>query len=195
MLALYLFSMVLGGGFLLLSVLGGDGGDTDLDLGGDLDLDSGVHHDAGASKIFSLRGAVYTLFGFGAIGSLLTWLEIGWTVSLASSLMGGVVSGMLITTVFNYLERTDSGAHQGDDSLVGRMGRITLPLSSGSAGTVVVTRGGREVSLRALPHTSGEGDPSEWQRIVVVEIDTGGVARVAPITDQEISGLPPAGSE
>ncbi len=197
MLALYLFSMVLGGGFLLLSVLGGDGGDADLDVGGDVDFDASAdtHHDAGASKVFSLRGAVYTLFGFGAVGSLLTWLGVGWSVALAASLAGGFASGLMITSVFSYLDRTDSGAHQGDESLVGRMGRITLSLSAGSAGTVMVARGGREVPLRALPHSSGEGDPATWQRIVVVEIDSGGIARVAPITDQEISGLPAAGSE
>lgn len=197
MLALYLFSMVLGGGFLLLSVLGGDGGDTDMDLGGDVDFDAGGHghHDAGASKVFSLRGAVYTLFGFGAVGSLLTWAGLGWMASLGASLAGGFASGLLITSVFSYLNRTDSGAHQGDDSLVGRIGRVTLPLSADSAGAVAISRGGREIPLRALPHGSGEGDPSSWERIVVVEVDSGGIARVAPITDQEISGLPPAATE
>lgn len=197
MLALYLFSMVLGGGFLLLSVLGGDGGDTDLDLGSDVDFDTGAdaYHDAGASKVFSLRGAVYTLFGFGATGSLLTWAGIGGLVALGSAIGGGLASGLLITGVFSYLNRTESGANWGDDSLVGRMGRITLPLGAGSAGSVVITRGDREITLRALPHGSGNGDPASWERIVVVEIDTGGIARVAPITDQEISGLNPGSAE
>ena len=70
MLAAYIFCLVVGGGFLLLSLFGDFlEADADVDLDGDADLAIG---DAGdVAKLFSLRAIVYALFGFGASGTLL----------------------------------------------------------------------------------------------------------------------------
>lgn len=202
MLTLYIFSLVLGGGFLAISLLSGDGGEGDLDfdggleleggleLDGALDADAGLDLDGGdldagdvseaAAKIFSLRGLVYALFGFGATGTLLTGLGIGATVTALSAGVTGFLSSALVTSVFNYLRRTDSGALPGDQSFAGALGRVVLPLSPGSPGAVVVQRGGREIRLRALPHPSGEGAPQTWSRVMVVEMERG-VAQVVPM--------------
>ena len=63
----YLFSVVLGGGLLLLSLLGdllgGDASDLELDV--DFDSTSDVDHSA--TKILSFRMVSYALFGFGAV--------------------------------------------------------------------------------------------------------------------------------
>lgn len=204
MLALYLFSVIIGGGFLLLSVLGGGGegdldldGGIDLDLGGDLDfdgdaLDGAVDLDGGpddaASRIFSIRTVVYALFGFGATGTVLTQLGVGLFTTLAFAVVGGIASGLLVSLVFQYLVKTESGAHLGDSSLVGLDGVVTLPIDEVRAGTVMVERGGRRFALRALPHTSTEGDPAQWSRVIVVEME-GGVARVAPLDADELEAL------
>jgi hypothetical protein len=47
---------------------------------------------------------------------------------------------------------------------------------------VAVERGGRRVTLRALPHASAQGDPSTWKDVLVVEMEKG-VARVAPVEE------------
>ncbi|MEK9502279.1 hypothetical protein [Gaopeijia maritima] len=200
MLALYLFSLIIGGGFLLLSVLGG-GGEGDIDVDGGLDLDLGLDGDAldgaadldggpddAASRIFSIRTVVYALFGFGATGTVLTQLGVGLITTLAFSVAGGIASGLLVSLVFHFLVKTESGEHQGDSSLVGLDGVVTLPIDEVRPGTVMVERGGRRFALRALPHSTTEGDPAAWSRVIVVDME-GGVARVAPLAADELDAL------
>ena len=224
MVALYVFSLVLGGGFLALSVfgdlfgghsdvdmdadLGGfdghlelDAGGMDLDAGG-MDMDAGgmemdVGHldvdashaelsaDAGhlATKILSIRTVFYSLFGFGAVGSLLTF---AWTqnpfLTAAFAIVGGLSSGAVINTAFGFVKRSESGEIQGEESYAGVQGRVIIPIRAEVPGRVVVERAGRRVKLRALPHPSAQGDPSTWTRVFVVEMEKG-VAWVAPIEE------------
>ena len=219
--AFYLFSLVLGGGFLALSVFGdlfgghgdvdfGDidvdvdmdldagGVDMDMDAGGDVDMGghagdvdaSHAHHLGGsvAAKIFSIRTVTYSLFGFGAVGTLLTWLWDGGAPGTTATLAvaTGLTSGALINTVFVWLKRSESGAMAGESGYAGHRGRVTLPIA-GSGGKVLVEFAGREVELRALPHPSAleAGDPATWKRVVVVEMEAG-VARVAPLDDEPL---------
>jgi len=219
MIALYVFSLVLGGGFLGLSLVGdlfgghgdidlsGDMGGLDADMGGlDADLDAGVdvhvdgHVDAGhtggdslhggashvAAKIFSVRTIAYSLFGFGAVGTLLSYTAggIAPATTAALSVGTGLASGALINTMFGWLKRGESGALADEDRFAGHLGRVTLPIA-GSGGKILVEIAGREVELKALPHasTSESGDPSRWRRVLVVEMDRG-VALVAPAEDE-----------
>lgn len=186
MLALYLFSLVLGGGALAVSVLGdafGGAGDLDMEMDAGADADAGDAH----AKIFSLRAMVYALFGFGAVGTALTlWVPaLAVPVRLGFALAGGVASGALITALFRWLGATESGAPPDDTTFVGLSGAVTLPLSAGTPGAIAVERGARRYTLRALPHATGgppSGDPAAWTSVVVVEME-GGVARVAPVDE------------
>jgi hypothetical protein len=227
--ALYVFTLVLGGGFLALSVLGdlfgghgdveidGDLGgfdgdlsldaghvDFDLDAGG-LDLDAGgLELDAGGlevdaahaelqteaghvgAKIFSIRTLFYSFFGFGAVGSLLTFVLGGGPLfTPIFAVAGGLASGALINTAFGFVRRSESGAVQGEHTFAGIQGRVTLPIRPGLPGKVIVERGGRRVEVRALPHatTADLGDPTKWRSVVVVEMEKG-VALVAPVEDE-----------
>ena len=247
MLALYLFSLVLGGGFLSLAVfgdlfgghgdadfdsdLGGmdghlelDAGHVDLDVGhidadlggidadvGGLDVDvGGVDVDAGdldlagahadleathaelqadagslAAKIFSIRTIFYSMFGFGAMGTLLTYAWSGnpfLTAGLA--VLSGIASGSIVNAAFGYVRRTESGMLQSEVTYEGLPGRVTLPVRWESPGKVVVERCGRRVELRAYPHASmaGKSDPTTWKKVFVVEM-VRGVARVAPVEE------------
>jgi len=232
MVALYVFSLVLGGGFLAMSVFGdvfGGHGDVDLDAGG-LDLDTGgfemdtggvdldtggfemdaggldmdaggldmdpghldvdaahaeLHADAGhfATKILSIRTLFYSLFGFGAVGSLLTFLWTGSSILTAGfAILGGLSSGAVINAAFGYVRGSESGLLLAESTYAGLPGRVTLPIRPEVPGKVVVERGGRRVELRALPHSSGSGDPGLWKNVFVVEMERG-VARVAPIEE------------
>jgi hypothetical protein len=227
MVAFYVFSLVLGGGFLGLSLLGdlfGGHGDVDLstdvsvdaDVGfdahletdaGNFDADAGSfdtdagHADLGsghldvahggdvhaaqiASKIFSIRTVIYSLFGFGAVGTLLTYVfnTASPVTTAAFAVAGGVLSGTLINTAFGWVKHSESGALADEATFSGHPGRVTLPIV-GSGGKVVVEHLGREVELRALPHPSAltQGDPSQWQSVVVVEMRRG-IALVAPVS-------------
>ena len=245
MISLYIFSLILGGGFLSLAIFGDlFGGHGDADLGGDLggmdghleldaggfdmdaggldvdvgdldvgglDLDAGgldvdvagldmdaghleveaahagLQADAGslASKIFSIRTFFYSLFGFGAMGTLLTYAWSGNPILTAAfAVLSGVTSGSLVNLVFGYVKRTESGVLQSEVSYKGLSGRVILPIRAEVPGRVIVERGGRLIRLRALPHASakGQGDPSGWRSVFVVEM-VKGVARVAPVEE------------
>jgi len=203
MYAAYLFSVVLGGGLLALSLLGnllGSGAveievesDFELDAGlDDLDFDSDSDVDHSAAKILSIRTLTYTLFGFGAVGWLMS--RAGAVPSAPSTVayaaLGGIVSGTIVSKAFAYLRRTETGLLEADNSFEGLAGQVTLPLGGGSVGKVAISRGGRRHTLRALPHASAKpGAPlEEWRNVVIVEMKEG-VAYVAP-SDQDLTALP-----
>jgi len=243
MVSLYIFSLILGGGFLAMSVLGDlfgshgdvdlhgdlsgfdghleldaggldlDAGGLDLDAGGldmdagGLDLDAGgldmdaghldvdtahagLDADAGhlAAKIFSVRTLFYSLFGFGSVGTLLTFVWSGSPLFTAAfAVLSGISSGAIINSAFGYVKGSESGMLQAEGSYAGLQGRVTLPIRAEIPGRVVVERGGRRVKLRALPHPSGQGDPSKWKSVFVVEMEEG-VARVAPVDEDMLLG-------
>jgi hypothetical protein len=166
----------------------------DMDAGG-LELDAGhldvgaahaeLHADAGhlATKILSIRTLFYSFFGFGAVGSLLTFVWSGNPfLTAAFAVVGGLSSGAVINTAFGYVRRSESGGLLTEGSYAGLQGRVTLPIRAEAPGKVVVERGGRRVELRALPHPSGQGDPAQWRIVFIVEMERG-VARVAPFEE------------
>lgn len=250
MVPFYIFSLILGGGFLAMSVLGDlFGGHGDVDVGGDLggfdghlelgaggldvdaggldldaggldldaggldldaggldldagglDLDAGhldvdaahaeLHADAGhlASKVFSIRTLFYSLFGFGSVGTLLTYLWSGNPFLTAGfAILGGISSGAVVNAAFGYVRRSESGMLLSEASYSGLQGRVTIPIRSGVPGRIVVERGGKQVGIRALPHSSGQGDPSTWTAVFIVDMERG-VARVAPIDEELLLG-------
>jgi len=185
MIALYVFALVLGGGFLGLALFGDlFGGHGDVDLSGDLGgHDAQLRGDAGhgaAAKIFSIRTVTYSLFGFGAVGTSLALFGTGIAAATTAALSvgTGLVSGVLINGLFTWVKRGESGELAEEEGYEGHLGRVTLPIE-GSGGKILVEFAGREVELPALPHASASGDASRWRRVLVVEMDRG-VALVAP---------------
>jgi len=200
----YLFCLVLGGGLAVLSILGdvldlgADEVDAAVDPGGgadvaDADLDAAEATagdvDSDAEKIFSLRGLVYGLFGFGLTGTVLGWLGFppagGTTVGLSAG--AGLMSGWLTARVVGWIRRSESGARQGEGSFEGRVGRVVLPVGRDSPGRVRVRRGTRTYDLRARAYEAPEAgeDTTEWDEVVVVEMRDG-IAYVAPVEDGEL---------
>jgi hypothetical protein len=238
MVSLYVFSLILGGGFLAMSVLGDlfgghgdvdmdtdlggfdghlelDAGGLDMDAGG-LDLDAGgfdmdaggldvdaggLEMDAGgldvdaahaeldadaghlAAKIFSIRTLFYSLFGFGSVGTLMTYAWSGSPLLTAGfAVVGGISSGAVVNAAFGYVKKSESGMILSETSYAGLPGRVTLPLRPGVPGRIVVERGGKRFGIRALPHPSAQGDPALWKDVFIVEMEKG-IARVAPVDE------------
>lgn len=204
MLPVYLFCLVLGGGFALLSAFGDlfDSDVDDLDLDADADLDLEFDADVGdaegavagghAAEIFSLRSLVFSVFGFGATGSLMTWLGAGAgsPLTILFSVLAGLLVGGAVGSFLAYLKRSDTGARGSDRRYVGLPGRVTLPIGPGSAGRIVVRRGDREHAIRALPYPGKEeAEPGAWEEVVVIEMRDG-VAYVEPLSEEDRDLLP-----
>jgi membrane protein implicated in regulation of membrane protease activity len=178
--SLYLFSAIVGGALIGFSMLGH--GDTHgHDLGGH-GVGHDVAHDHNPFKFLSLRTLTYFLFVFGGVGAVLskTWSGAGLLILLLSTISGLGV-GALASFAFQYLRETDSGTRDSEDSFVGLTGRITLPISAGGAGKVLVRRGDRSFELLAQPFDSATS-PSSWKAVVVVEMKNG-KAIVSPVDE------------
>lgn len=186
MLTAYVFCLVVGGGLLALSFFG-DFLEGDVDADGALELEADVDVDADGfdfAKLFSLRAIVYTLFGFGAAGAVLHAIWGGGRPGLTAAVAGGMglASGALITTVFGYLKRTESGTMEGEDSLIGLSGEVRMEITEGGIGQVRIDSGTRQFRIRArADDPEDEGMTLESGRPVVVVDVKQGVAIVAPI--------------
>ena len=186
MLTAYVFCLAVGGGLLAISFFG-DFLEADVDFDADVDVDADLAETAagtGIAQVFSLRALINAIFGFGAAGALLHLVWGGGQPMLTAAIAGatGLASGAVISTVFGYLKRTESGALKGEESFVGLTGEVSLEVGPGSHGTVTVRRGGRRVRLRARNADASGGTPtlSPGQPVVVVEMNDG-IAAVAPV--------------
>ncbi len=208
MTSIFLFSLIVGGGLLALSLLGdlfgaGDADmDVDLDTDLDLDLDTDLAVDAdpdvdtdvaGAFKVFTIRNLTYFLFGFGAVGWILTATspELPLLLVTAAATGSGALAAALAMAAFGWLKATDAGFMAEESSFVGCEGRVVLPLRPGKVGQIVVRRQDREHELRALPFDGSAPSPEEWRSVLVIEMD-GGTARVSPLEALTPADSPPA---
>ncbi|MCY4572239.1 MAG: hypothetical protein OXF01_05500 [Gemmatimonadetes bacterium] len=186
MLTAYIFCAVVGGGLLALSLFGDFlDGDVDADGAFELEGDFDTSLDgADFTKLFSLRAIVYTLFGFGAAGAVLHAIWSGGRPGLTAVIAGGmgIASGALISTVFGYLKRTESGTMEGEESLVGLGGEVRMAITEGGMGEVRIESGSRQFRMRArADDPEGAGMTLEAGRPVVVVDVKEGVALVAPL--------------
>ena len=186
MLTAYIFCLAVGGGFLALSLFG-DFLEGDVDIDADVDVDADMDalaHGSGIAQLFSLRAVINALFGFGAAGTLLHLVWGGGQPLLTAAIAGGtgVASGALISTVFGYLKRSESGTLRGEQSFVGLTGEVSLEIAPGSRGSVTVRRGDRRVRIRAqVADTYHAAEAlTAGQPVVVVEMKDG-TASVTPV--------------
>ena len=178
MFGVYVFSLVIGGAFLLLSLFG-DAFDSDVDgLEGDVDIDS--VDGSGLWKVLSIRSIIYALFGFGAVGTALSLSGlVPWLNTLLFASTGGVLTGTLISAVFSWVKRSEGGKRTTDRAFEGLLADVTVPFGNTNTGQIAVSRGGRRHVLLARPHASAKGSPEDWTKVLVVELEQG-VAHVAP---------------
>ena len=205
MLSLYAFCLVLGGGFLAVSLFGDafdtDFGDVDTDLDADLasDLGGDLETDAGGwARILSIRSLIYAVFGFGAVG---TGLHIIWGgeqpgVTAAFAGIGGVASGALISVLFSFVKRTESGDRPSEDRYSGLLGVVSLPITDEGGGQIVVTQSDRTFRLPARIHSSvsDRSGSSEWSEVMVIAMEKG-VAFVAPAGPELLEAPDNSGEE
>lgn len=178
MFAIYLFSLLVGGGLLVYALLGTDAHDD-------------LAHADGHNPVewLSIRTLMYFLFVFGGIGAVLsrTWSAVAAPLVLAVALAGGLGVAATVAATFRFLCQSASGDRESDESFVGLRGTMTLPFGTGGTGKVLVTRGERTFELLAQPFEAG-GEPGRWRAVVVVEMRRG-IAMVAPSDHPQVREL------
>lgn len=175
MTALYLFCLVIGGGLLLFSVLGGlDDADSDTDV----DVDGDWH---GLQAFLSIRSLVYFLAGFGATGALLeAFTGASSAAALLVAILVGLAAALVAGAAYGYLRGSESGTvSRHNDYLVGLPAEVVLPVVPGRRGKVRLLAGGREVQLLARLHGADDAACARGAAVVIVDIE-GDTALVAP---------------
>jgi membrane protein implicated in regulation of membrane protease activity len=173
----YWFALIVGAGLLLFSLLG----DADSGHGADVAGD-GQDGDPHGMRILSMRTATYFLFAFGATGVLAGLTGAGALITALVAGGAGVLSGGLSAAAFRWLQQNQSGALAADDSLVGRIGRVILPLSEHGMGKIEIERSGREIELLARPFDKQPRTPEAWTTVVIIDVE-GGTALVSPYNE------------
>lgn len=151
---------------------------------------SGAETDLGGSRIFSIRGLLYGIFGFGATGTLLEWLAPGAEMmTLSFAVVAGVLTSVAVTKIVDMLRQSEAGERLTRKSYMGRLGEVLLPIEADSPGRIKLTGTYKRRELRALPFSLElyASDPSSWEEIFVVEVREG-MAYVSPF-NEEVRGL------
>ncbi len=194
----YWACLVVGGGLVLLSVLGGEGADADVDVGGEIDFDvdfdadggldvdldadldaaDAAHMDIAAlSTWFSMRFVVFFVAAFGAIGVILHHLTAaGAGMTFGAALIAGLVIGQSVHQVFRTIRRTSGDSTPQPRDYVNKLARVTIPIAHPNKGEVAIqVRSARRfVPAVVADATSSFGAGDE----VVVVGYRAGVARV-----------------
>jgi hypothetical protein len=190
MLGVYLFSVIVGVGLLLFSVLGSGDGVADapeLDTGGV----GGMVGEMGelVLGLFRPRNLTFLLAAFGSTGLLLTWAGTNSALTLTLALVMGVGSWFLSHAVFTWLKRSDSALDVVSDvSLEGSIATVTIPVGPGARGRVTTLVGGRQAWMTARLEDGIERILPVGTE-VLIRRTANGVAEVIPIDTLE---LPPS---
>lgn len=136
MLLVYVGALLASAGTIALQVFGGHDGN--VDASHDVHAGDGSH-DPGFWLIFaSLRFWAFAFFAFGMVGTLATFFHLaGPAIVLATSIASGFASGSGAAIVVRRLNAKDASSHKSTDEIVGKLGRVIVPLG-GAPGKVRV---------------------------------------------------------
>ena len=162
----------------MLQVLAGHG---DVGGGHDAGPTHDADHDAGIwSLVASVRFWSFLLLAFGLVGTLLTLFQLaGPAVTFGLALASGFGSGTFAVTVIRrLLTRSASSNVKRGEGVIGRMGRVIVPLSSEGPGKVRV-----EVKGSVVDYVARSAEPLNEGDAVIIEEYEG--------TEVVVSRVPP----
>jgi hypothetical protein len=199
--SVYLISLIVGGFFVLLSVLGGSDTDADadadmhFDLTADADTDfdadfhgeigsdmAGVHGDLGVVDLLSVRTLFLFAAFFGLTGVLLNLFGGNEPVTAILS----TVTGLLIGVGGNYIIKKFAYQSVSGEitqlNMNGKTGRVILPFGQNDTGKILIEAKGKRLQLvaRSLGDSEDESFDS-GDEVVIVRVD-GRVAEVVKPT-------------
>jgi membrane protein implicated in regulation of membrane protease activity len=115
-------------------------------------------HEASAwSLVASVRFWSFALLAFGLVGTSLTLLQLaGVTLTTVLATASGLASGFFAASVIRRLSSRPASSHAGTKDVVGRVGRVIVPLVPGGLGKVRVEVKGAEVDYAARSNETVE---------------------------------------
>ncbi|MCW5937313.1 MAG: NfeD family protein [Fimbriimonadaceae bacterium] len=200
MLALYIFCAILGGGFVLVSALGGALGHGHLDSGADAgghDVEGAFDHTAetdaplhghGASHdavsagsfwlpFFSLRFWTYFIGSFGVLGVALNLLKASTEpATMAIAGVTGLCIGWAAAYLIRLLGAPDNNSSIAEGDFLGSVGRVTVAVRGAQPGKVRTSIRGDLIDMIAVSDSGS--DVEQGEEVLIVGIERG-QARVA----------------
>jgi membrane protein implicated in regulation of membrane protease activity len=146
MLALYLAALVLAVGTFAVQFLFGhhDAAGLTHDVAHDAD------HDSAWTLVASVRFWTFALLAFGLVGTLLTVFGLSEKLlTLGLAVGSGAASGLFAASVIRRLGRQAQSSHVTAGDVVGRVGRVVVPLDAGASGKVRIEIKGSSVDYVA----------------------------------------------
>lgn len=165
MIVVYIAALVMSLGVVGIQIFAGH--DTDA-AGHDVHI---ADHDNDASLgtfIASLRFWSFLLLAFGLVGTLLTLFQLaGPILTFALAMGSGVGSGVFAVSVIRRLLTKSASSNVKGSDVVGRIGRVVVPLASAGRGKVRV-----EVKGSVIDYVARANEPlDEGESIIVEELD------------------------
>jgi membrane protein implicated in regulation of membrane protease activity len=179
MIALYVMSLIIGGGLLLLSlVTGGETGELDVEGGGLEGTEVGEGSSGSALPLASMFFWTFFLAFFGLTGVLLSTLAhgVGTLLTVLLAVGMGIGAGLIASRVLRGLGRAEVDSSVRPADMVGRLGRVVVPVGRDQPGKVRVELKGRTVELLAYGDETVPLAPS--QRVYVHDVLKDGSVRV-----------------
>ena len=186
----YLFSLIVGGFFVLLSIFGGElDSDAEVDMDIDADFDMDADFDAGADigagagfvDLFSVRALFLFLAFFGLSGKVFSWMNIDPTLTaiLATTM------GLLVGLGGNYIIKQFAYKHVSSNvevhELKGKTAKVLLPFSAGEKGKISLVIKGNQLRLTARPLDDASKEAfNQGEEVVVVRTENGIAEVVKP---------------
>ena len=178
---LYWISLIVGGVFVLLSLLGG--GDTDVDADTEMDLDTEADPGAGSGWIdlFSLRTVFLFAAFFGLCGALLPLADVTGITRLIASLGVGLTVGVGGNFIIKRVGYAHISSEVTASDLEGRTGEVIIPFGESDKGKITLVTKGQRMQFQARGFEGSEDVFAEGEEVVVIRME-GAVAEVVKTT-------------
>ena len=194
----YLLCLIVGGFFVLLSMVGGDSEadvDTDFDADADVDFETDFDGDFDADADADMAFDAETDFGagpgfvdllsvralflfaafFGLTGTLLDFVEAGEPLTLVLATLMGLLAGLGGNYVIKRYGYQHVSSNVGVRELTGRTGYVSLPFDPGEKGKIWLDVKGQRLQL--IAHSEETVSFEKGEEVVVIRMN-GSVAEV-----------------
>lgn len=190
---IYWISLIVGGFFVALSILGGGDSDADADVDADFDMDVDVDADAdfdvhvdadhdigsgtGFVDLLSVRALFLFAAFFGLTGVVLSWLGNGEPTTGITAILMGLLVGLGGNYVIKRVGYDHVSSAVTSADLKGRTGTVLIPFEGESRGKIALVAKGNRLQLLARAFEGQDGNFEQGDEVVVIK-QTGNVVEV-----------------